>query len=251
MKSVLKSRALVSALKRKLLPKTMKHTQVVFELGKRLGYSAIQIYNWQTKNTRVTSATVANLVLKAQQNAQSKAIQPIVEFYDFTPVNEKINRDGQVVKTYKRFKLFASENLYEKGLKEQLLDKRGIYIFYDSRGRALYVGKASDQSLWNEMNLVLNRPRAVQKVRRVSHPVNNVRFRKSEEKSRQISSREVELHGLAKYFSAYEVSTNVIGVFEAMLVRSFANDLLNIKMENFSSGRPKRKRKYPAKKVAV
>jgi len=35
------------------------------------------------------------------------------------------------------------------------------------------------------------------------------------------------------YMSAYHVPDGLIGKFEALIVRSFANDLLNVKMENF------------------
>jgi hypothetical protein len=104
----------------------------------------------------------------------------------------------------------------------------------------LYAGKASKQTLWKEINLALNRDRDVQTIKRVQHPQNNVAYRTSDEKKRQISSRQAKLYEMASFLSAYEVSPPVIGVFEAMLVRSFANDLLNIRMEQFVP--PKKKR---------
>ena len=45
------------------------------------------------------------------------------------------------------------------------------------------------------------------------------------------------LHDLATYFSAYEVADVMIDDLEALMVRSFANDLLNIRMERFRRDR--------------
>jgi len=116
----------------------------------------------------------------------------------------------------------------------ELASSKGIYIFFDSRGQAIYTGKAHRQTLWKEMNLAFNRDRGeVQKIKRVSHPEQKRIYRTSEEKDRQITDHVVPLHDLASYFSAYVVTDGLIGKLEAMLVRSFANDLLNIRMERF------------------
>jgi hypothetical protein len=77
---------------------------------------------------------------------------------------------------------------------------------------------------------------------RVKHPgARDVKFKKSEEKSRRIQSVQLQLHDLTRYLSAYEISPAVIGMFEAMLVRSFANDLLNVRMEQFAPAKKKTK----------
>jgi hypothetical protein len=124
---------------------------------------------------------------------------------------------------------------YYSGVKEELLKAVGIYVFYDSRGRALYAGKAVDQSLWAEMNSVFNRSRdEVQRIKLVSHPWRNQIYVSSTEKIRRITDRPVKLFDLATYFSAYEISpTEMIPMFEALIIRAFANDLLNVRMENF------------------
>ncbi len=112
--------------------------------------------------------------------------------------------------------------------------RKVIYLFYDSRGRSIYAGKTEEQSLWSEMTNAFNRRRGeVQKIKRVKHPVRNVQFRGAEEKRRLIVDRPVLLRDLAHYFSAYSVPEGLIGKLEALIVRAFANDLLNIKMENF------------------
>ena len=38
---------------------------------------------------------------------------------------------------------------------------------------------------------------------------------------------------MACYFSAYEVELGMIAAVEALLIRAFANDLLNARMETF------------------
>jgi hypothetical protein len=131
---------------------------------------------------------------------------------------------------------------YLAGLRKELENHKGVYIFFDSRGQAIYTGKARRQKLWKEMNLAFNRERGeVQKIKRVNHPTRKQTYRTSDEKARQITHYVVPLHELASYFSAYEIADGLINEVEAMLVRSFANDLLNKKMERF--GQQKRKKK--------
>lgn len=131
---------------------------------------------------------------------------------------------------------------YLTGLKEELDSKNGVYVFFDSRGQAIYAGKAQKQSLWTEMKQAFNRERGgLQKIKRVIHPVSKVEYKTSEEKERQIVEEVVPLSELASYFSAYEVDNEMIDDVEALLVRSFANNLLNKRMERFSRHRKKSK----------
>jgi hypothetical protein len=84
------------------------------------------------------------------------------------------------------------------------------------------------------MNLAFNRNRKdVQEIMRVKHPERNQAFKTSDEKRRQIRPHAVALHQIASYVSAYKVADGMINELEAMLVRSFANDLLNVRMEHF------------------
>ncbi len=241
-KEILKGRALVAALHRKFVPHETGPSRVRAALAKRLGYSGIQLWNWQSRNARVSANQIANLVTKAQHVAQSNPIQPIIEFFDFTATDES-DKEKNKGRKYKKFRLFNSDNTYELGIERVLKGACGIYIFYDSRGRALYVGKAARQNLWNEIHNALNRSRDVQRVKRVKHPVRRVKFRSSDEKKRQIVPTALKLHELAAFVSAYKVADAAIGVFEAVLVRSFANDLLNVRMEQFSLRRKGKKKK--------
>jgi hypothetical protein len=88
------------------------------------------------------------------------------------------------------------------------------------------------------MNNALNRKRDdVQRIKRVQHPERRQAYRSSEEQSRQIKDQPVPLWDIATYFSAYEVTKEMINDVEALLVRGFANNLLNKRMERFTSHR--------------
>lgn len=161
----------------------------------------------------------------------NNSIKPIVEFLevDATYSRREVNRE-----------LFSEQynektSKYLQGVKEALHSSYGIYLFYDSRGRAIYAGKAVKQSLWREMNSAYNRDRGdLQMIRLVSHPWERGSFSISEEKSRRILQQSVKIWHIASYVSAYAIADkSLISVFEALIVRAFANDLLNKRMENF------------------
>jgi hypothetical protein len=223
----------LAALKKKLKIKTDR------ALARRIGVTEDTIQNWK-KTKEFSSLQFAGLVSKAMKSAakeaQLSAIQPVVEFYRIQKC-----KLGQGIRLFNENDENGTAHPYRSGLKKGLEDSRGVYIFFDSRGSAIYAGKARRQSLWREMNLAFNRDRGeVQQIKRVRHPENRVQYRTPEEKSRQIGSHVVPLHELASYFSAYQVSDGMIDELEALLVRSFANDLLNKKMERFVRQRKKR-----------
>ena len=200
-------------------------------MARWLGISKSQFSKFQGQPT---AKQLARLFLKLEAEtitrAHQSAIKPIVEFFE-------IQKDVSPRET--KYEVFGtrcedgSEHLYRGELREQLKAHSGIYVFYDSRGSALYVGQAKRQHLWQEMNAAFNRDRAIQLIRRVRHPSRNQHFATSEEKNRQIVSSQFQLHELAYYFSAYSVPAGLVDDFEAVLIRSFANDLLNVKMETF------------------
>lgn len=218
---------LLDALKRKFRTETAK------ELKSKLGVSGMVVRGWRIQKRNITSRQVANIVASARRAAVEESrremIKPIVEFL---PLNVTLSKGGQGVK-YRLFPFDEEQSRYLRELRDALRQAHGVYIFYDSRGRALYAGKAKRTSLWNEMNYVLNRRREGQSLYRVKHPKRSVRFRPSDEKRRQPRERPVLLHEVATYASAYEVEHSVIDSLEALLVRGFANDLLNTRMETF------------------
>lgn len=158
-------------------------------------------------------------------------IKPVVEFFEIDRTDSLHGAKQELFSVY----VDEKEHPYRQGLKSALCKSFGVYLFYDSRGRALYAGKALKQSLWKEMHSAYNRQRGgVQNINRVKHPTKRIEFRPYEEKRRQIRRVHVPLWDLAAYFSAYAVEPNMIQSMEAFLIRAFPNDLLNLMKENFA-----------------
>lgn len=209
--------------------------------------STVALHNWR-KRPNVTERQVCGLVVKASQaaaaNAESSAIRPIVEFFPIAKTRSTHN---------KRYELFSTmaegrTHPFLKGLRDELEKHHGIYVFFDSRGHAIYAGKARKQKIWKEMKLAFNRERGdLQTIKRVRQPIRKQPYRTSDEKVRQIRDFVVPLYEIAAYFSAYEVANNMVNELEAMLVRSFANDLLNKRMERFGQQRRTRERRHTNK----
>lgn len=194
--------------------------------------SLTALYNW--KNTQIiTPRQMSGLLLraadKAVESAESLAIKTIVEF---PPIRKAKTAGGRKFEVFSRYNDPGNINKYLDGLFSELNSSSGIYIFHDSRGRALYVGSTHNQTLWLELNQAFNRYREVQKIRRVKHPSINVEFKTNEEKRRQIYERTVVLHEVAGFVSAYRVTKGLIGELESLLIRSFANDIMNKQMAN-------------------
>lgn len=222
----------INQLKRKL------GVQTDAKLGSITGTSVPSIQNWKRRRN-VTALQVATLVSKAIRAgaaaALGDAINTIVEFYPIEPCD---SRNGAKLEIFSTKTAKGVEHPYRSGLRSSLEARRGVYVFFDSRGRAIYVGKAERQNLWREMNNVLNRDRGdIQRIRRVGHPQSKVKFSSSDERHRQIVKNNVPLHEIAHYVSAYEVSVTMIDDVEALLMRSFANDLLNSNLQRFTRTR--------------
>lgn len=228
----------------------MKGTEVVSELKKKfrittdralsevLGITPLAVQNWK-KRPECTVRQVVGLIHSASKTGavrfRKNAVRPLVEFFEITRHESK---RGTKFELFGTFDENGRSHPYFSGLREELDSNHGVYLFFDSRGQAIYAGKARKQMLWREMNLAYNRSRgAVQKIKRVQHPERKVAYRTSDEKARQIIDREVPLWEIAAYFSAYEVADPMIEDVEALIVRSFANDLLNKRMERFERHR--------------
>lgn len=225
----MRAHELLASLERKLA------TNSQGELAAALGVSVQTLINWRNRDEDLSPGQIASAIAKSRlaavRQAQHDTIRPLVEFYPIVRCLTKREASWQ---------LFASgegATKYAKGLKQTLEAANGVYIFYDSRGRSLYVGKAREQTLWREMNLAFNRRREVQNIALVHHPERNQEFRAGHEKLRQPKDTQLELYDLASYFSAYSVDLGMIDDVEALLVRGFANDLLNVKMETFAHSR--------------
>jgi len=202
-------------------------------IADRLGVSRTTVRAWANSEKELGAFQISNALIKATKiavaDAQYDTIKPIVEFYAITRSASKGGGKFEILPQAK------SCSLLQRGLRAELQSRSGLYIFYDSRGRALYVGKARRQSLWKEMNTAFVRERGeVQAIRLVPHPTREQQFTSAYERPRQPTDRLLRLHELASYFSAYWVLDGMIDDLEALLVRAFANDILNIRMERFN-----------------
>ena len=158
------------------------------------------------------------------------------EILDIKPIVEFMEIEWTQSKGLANWEIFTENNgdygidKYKNGIKIRLKKEKGIYVFYDSRGKAIYVGKTENQTLWKEIKNAYNRNRDDhQKIRLVKHPVNNIDYNESPRKIQEMS---FQIHEVAFFFSAYSVSPETeINKIEALMIRSFANDLLNKKME--------------------
>lgn len=164
------------------------------EIADRLGITVHSLRNWRGR--RVVSVQQMAGVLfksraKAMKLAEWQAIRPIVEFFKLVPADSRHRARTEIFSVLQDG---GTDYPYLRGLRQELEKSRGIYIFYDSRGRAIYAGKARRQKLWHEINSAYNRDRSVQQILRVKHPGRGHRFRTSEEKQRQIRRRTVPLH---------------------------------------------------------
>jgi DNA-binding XRE family transcriptional regulator len=205
------------------------------ELAAAIGVTVQTLINWKNRNEDLSPNQLASAISKSQSAAiektQYETIRPIVEFYGIEKCLSKKEAGWQM------FDGGDDATLYACGLKQELEEAHGIYIFYDSRGHSIYVGKAKEQTLWREMNLSFNRQREVQKITLVQHPERNQVFKPGYEKLRQPKDTQLELFDMARYFSAYCVLYGMIDELEALMVRGFANDLLNVRMETFAHSR--------------
>jgi len=202
-------------------------------LAKEIGVtqSGLNVYRKGELTARQIIGLMDRAAAIAEKKLVARAVVPIVEFLELDSIE---TRQGKSMQLFSDHDENGIVHPFYEGLKSRLENNHGIYIFHDSRGQAIYVGKAQTQSLWKEMNSAFNRGRKkVQSIKRVNHPLNRKNYNLDLELRRKITKQPVILYDIASYMSAYEVPNRLIGKFEALLVRSFANDLLNVKMENF------------------
>ena len=201
------------------------------DVASYLNITQTQLSQWRNKGGNLTNLQIDRLLEKSRKAAANKirqsAIKPIVEFF---PIDYTESRQG------KNWELFSTDHgasQHVRGLRQKLSTSKGVYLFYDTRGHALYAGRTTNQNLWAEMNNALNRPRETQKIKLVQHPARNQKFVSASDQPRSIKNTPVLLADVAGYFSAYEVELGMVAAVEALLIRAFANDLLNARMETF------------------
>lgn len=229
----------------RLLPvlKTKLAVRTYSDVAKLLGITGTALRNWRIRGAGLSAQQIAGAIAKARtaaaDQAASSAVHHLIEFF---PVERTLKE--------RHYRIFddVDGGAYRQGLRNLLSEKRGIYVFYDSRGRALYVGRTTRQTLWTEINAAYNRVRSSQKITLVRHPkLKQWAFSGAAATRKQPKDAVVKLHDLAAFFSAYEVAPAMIANLEALIIRAFPNDLMNSKMERFkkhgakSASRPPRK----------
>lgn len=200
------------------------------ELAAKTGIALNTLANWKRSSESITEQQVANLLSKAvnvgQEYALNSAIKPIVEFYPISHTDSRQGANYEIIPTNKH------ENPYDRQLRTYLEQSCGLYIYYDSVGKVIYVGKAEKQNLWKEMNLAFNRKRASQTIVAVEHSGKGD-FSPAHEGKRKMKEMNVYLYDIAVYFSAYQVTPLLISNLEAFLIRALPNDLNNERLETF------------------
>lgn len=178
------------------------------ELGRRLGLGNAKIANWK-QNGASQKGNVESLVNAIVKHAIKNSYTPIAELKEIKAVSKGTSFEVDVKLSPKAMGTVQAEC------------SGGIYIFYDSRGKAIYAGKSqksSQQSLWKEINDAYNRDR------------NRGQTIICYDKGR-LRKKTYHLYEVAKYITIYLVHEFAIKDFEALLIRSFPNDLTNIRME--------------------
>ena len=194
-----------------------------------------KLANWRKTPRPLSSTEILNLIKDIKDTSAKRTraeihrefITTIVEYY---PIEKVSSRGG------KKFEISPPDSMKEEwsAIRNDLeKTNTGIYIFYDSSSRAIYVGKTAGQtgSLWARMKGSFNADQQKSRQQyRVDHGKND------KVNSRKLGPKGVQLHELARYFSAYRVfEPQFTHNIEALLIRAFADNLMNKKMENFSS----------------
>jgi hypothetical protein len=187
------------------------------DLARKLGYAPARIASIKTHRT-VPATQLANWIKRAHQVEQRRApFRPVVEFF-------RVKR----TKVRKKFELLDRTHPSPSQAEsvEELKQAYGIYVFYDSRGKVLYIGKAERQKLWSEANAAYNRRRDTRLL---------LTSRPTQSHLESFKKIRIPMHELAYYFSAFEISPREhINDFEALLIRVAANDIFKQNIQKFS-----------------
>lgn len=165
---------------------------------------------------------IANVAVKHAASTLRTSVRPIVEFF---PIQKSKKRDkGRDIP-------FDTTIPQGVNLAEHLRGAKGLYSFYNSQAEIIYFGKTEKLNLYDEMINAYNRDLPNYRIYRVKHPWGKY---KSSLKSelRKIQKRNVLLSDTASFFSAYSVTTDLIGTLEALLIRMVPNDLVNARIES-------------------
>lgn len=186
------------------------------ELADFLDVPEAKINNLRTGGTN-SPKSVAELMKKLAIAVRKHAISNA-----YSPIAEILPLENRLSKQEKKYEMSIGRTKKEIcDIEDKIKNMRGgIYIFYDSLGEAIYAGKTEEgkkNTLWDEMKSAYNRPRKSQKLYRFA--------------GTNIQKKQYYLWQVAHYVSIYKVDKFAIKDFESLLIRSFPNDLSNVRME--------------------
>jgi DNA-binding transcriptional regulator YdaS (Cro superfamily) len=194
------------------------------ELAKLIGVTSSRVA--QIGSKRIVSArNVAKIVEQASRlhtkDAFAQAIHPIVEFFEITSSQSRENG---------RFIPFSKTTSDGRKLYSRLVNASGLYSYYNSQAEIIYLGKTETNNHYAELINAFNRKLTSYEIYCVEHPSGRFKPR-SEDKLRRIKKIPVRLCDTAAYFSAYSVSSDFVGVLEALFIRIAPNELINVRIE--------------------
>jgi hypothetical protein len=202
------------------------------QLAEVLGQKQPTINNWKRRE-KITATVAAKAMrrladrveveaeelrdqLRARQVAHS--ISALVEYAPIAVWHRPGNQNAQIK---------AADGYAHLDIRKTLEDRRGIYIFYSSMCSPIYVGKANKTELWGECNDAFNR-HLKGDLSRVNYPDVTQKTRTQPKLGRHTA----KVYEVASYVSAYEVDKVLVDKVEALMIRSFINQLANVKIEN-------------------
>ena len=171
------------------------------EVAKVLGAGQPQVTNWLNRRGP-TKKRWKRLLEKLVEQAARELVWPLFEFESVVPV-----RHG------KGWRIDADATTRER-LKATLANHVGVYTFYDSAGRSLYVGKTTN-NLWTEIH------------QRLDADVNRAMYFPKR-------AHGIVMGNLTRRVSAYAVGVpGAVHNVEALLIRISPNDQANTQSADF------------------
>jgi len=172
-------------------------------IASALGVAQGTISNW-SKGAQPSKNNLKKLIDLFRQHHATTLVKPLLEFHSIAP---EPSGDS--------WKFSADPNVTDE-LKAKLDGVPGLYLFYDSAGCAIYLGK-TETSLFSE---------ARQRLKAIP---NRAIYVPTKAKASQMGQ-------IARFLSAYEVTIPAaIKNLESFMLRAFANDLLNKNGGHFKS----------------
>jgi hypothetical protein len=173
------------------------------QLAIKLGVLSPQIASWSRRS--LSRTTAKNIVRRLEERFVRNSFSRICEFRKLEPLQEgKANS--------------LKNRIRSREVCETLKNAKGIYSFYDSSGRLIYIGKTERNHLLGEMGQQFSK-------RKVSIKRTN--------RKGQFVHMKVPLRDFVEYCSAYSVHPTVIREFEALIARLAPNDIVNSQIPRY------------------